>query len=79
MIGRSIAMPAASKSPPKEVEREKGSAALGFPQSNCKRSVKKYFREKRDSRKRKKIESKKREGTVLLFLLYTWVRFWIEY
>ena len=30
MIGRSIAMPAASKSPPKEVEREKGSAALGF-------------------------------------------------
>ena len=41
MIGRSIAMPAASKSPPQEVEREKGTAALGFSQSNCKRSVKK--------------------------------------
>ena len=74
MIGRSIAMPAASKSPPQEVEREKGTAALGFSQSNCKRSVKKYFREKRDSRKKKNIESKKREGTVLLFLLYTWVK-----
>ena len=71
MIGRSIALPAASKSPPKEVEREKGSAALGFPQSNCKRRVKKYFRERRDSRKKKEIErSEKRKNCVIIFVIY---------
>ena len=73
----SIAMPAASKKSPGRRRKRHGGSWIYH--RNSKRSVIRKERERKGLNKEKR-EREKREGTVLLFLLYTWVKdFGIEY
>ena len=75
----SIAMPAASKKSPERRRKRKRHGGSWIYHRNCKRSVIRKERERKSLNKEKR-EREKREGTVLLFLLYTWVKdFGIEY
>ena len=70
----SNAMPAASKKSPERRRKRKRHGGSWIYHRNCKRSV------IRKERERKSLNKEKREGTVLLFLLYTWVKdFGMEY